>query len=161
MGTRSEAEIDRWYPELLRAYGDAIDHHTVVYPGAIAAVEALRSAGYGVGICTNKPEGLAEQLLQSLGIRSLFGSMIGADTLPVRKPDPEPLFEAIRRAGGAPDRGCLVGDTVTDRETARAAGLPSVLVTFGPAGGDMATLEPEALIGHFDELPEVVARLIG
>ena len=96
-----------------------------------------------------------------LGVRAAFGSLVGADTLPVRKPDPAPLIEAVRRAGGDPARSLLVGDTVTDRATARAAGVPSVLVTFGPGAEDVAALEPEALIGHYDELPGVVARLIG
>jgi phosphoglycolate phosphatase len=123
------------------------------------AVERLKRDGYGVGICTNKPAALAEQLLSNLGVRDAFHSMIGADTLPVRKPDPEPLFEAARRAGGDPAQCMLVGDTDTDRKTAKAAGVPSVLVTFGPAGGDMAALEPEALLDHFDDLPAVVAGL--
>lgn len=154
-------EIDRQYPVLLDAYDQDIDTHTVMYPGAMDAVEALKSAGYGVGICTNKPEGLAETLMTRLGVRDAFASLIGADTLPVRKPDPEPLFEAARRAGGDPALTCLVGDTITDRSTAKAAGVPSILVTFGPSGDDMAALTPEALIDHFDDLPATVDRLFG
>lgn len=155
------AALDHYYPLLLSAYEDAIDVHTVMYPGAMDAVERLKSDGYGVGICTNKPHALAEILLQKLGVRDVFQSMIGADTLPVRKPDPEPLREAARRAGGHPDHCVLIGDSDTDRNTARAAGVPSVLVTFGPAGGDMAALEPEALLDDFADLPDVVRRLIG
>ncbi len=124
------------------------------------AIGALESAGYRIGICTNKPERLAELLLEKLGVRAAFASLVGADSLAVRKPDPEPLREAVRRAGGEPARACLIGDSVTDRETARAAGVPSVLVTFGPSGADMAALAPQALIGHFDELPETVYRLL-
>ena len=94
------------------------------------------------------------------GVREVFGSLVGADTLPVRKPDPEPLFEAARRAGGHPQQCILIGDSDTDRITARAAGVPSVLVTFGPAGGDMAALEPEALLHDYADLPEMAARLL-
>src|SRR6056297_964559 len=155
------AEIDRQYPLLLEAYAADIDTHTVLYPGAMAAVEALVGAQYRVAICTNKPEGLARMLMTRLGVLDAFGALIGADTLPVRKPDPEPLREAVRRAGGDPARCLLVGDTVTDRETSRAAGVPSVLVTFGPGGPGVSDLRPEGLIGHFDELPDVVQRLIG
>jgi phosphoglycolate phosphatase len=155
-----EATIDRYYPVLLEAYGAEIDRHTVLYPGAIAAVAKLKAEGFGVGICTNKPEGLAETLLKRLGVREVFGSLVGADTLPVRKPDPEPLFEAARRAGGHPQRCILIGDSDTDRNTARAAGVPSVLVTFGPAGGDMAALEPEALLHDYADLPDMAVRLL-
>lgn len=157
---RMEETIDRYYPVLLRAYGDAIDVHTQIYPRAMEAVEELKSGGYGVGICTNKPEGLADTLLRSLGVRESFASLVGADTLQVRKPDPQPLYEAVRRAGGAPGQTVLIGDSDTDRNTARAAQVPCVLVTFGPAGGDMAALEPEGLLADYADLPQMVDRLL-
>ena len=160
-GGSTEEMVDAWYPRLLDAYGAAIAVHTRLYPGAMEAVETLKDAGFAVGICTNKPAGLAETLLADLGIRSAFASMIGADTLPVRKPDPAPFRAAVTAAGGDPARACLVGDTETDRETARAARVPSILVGFGPEGPGIARLEPDALIGHFDELPQVAARLLG
>ena len=68
---------------------------------------------------------------------------------------------AVRRAGGDPARSVLIGDTATDRNTARAAGVPSVLVTFGPGDEDVRALAPEATIDHFDELLGVVQRLMG
>lgn len=154
-----EDHIDGQYQTLLDAYAQNIDTHTVMYPGAMDAVEALKSAGYGVGIATNKPEGLAETLMARLGVRDAFASLVGADTLPVRKPDPEHLFEAARRAGGDPALTCLVGDTATDRNTSKAAGVPSILVTFGPSGDDMAALKPEALLHHYADLPQIVDRL--
>ncbi|MCH2068670.1 HAD-IA family hydrolase [Shimia sp.] len=161
LGAMDEAVIVKYYPVLLEAYGGAIAEHTVMYDGAMDAVEVLKSQGYGVGICTNKPEGLADQLLQALGVREAFGALVGADTLPVRKPDPLPLVETAKRLNGDPAQTLLVGDSDTDRSTARAAGVPSVLVTFGPSGEDMAALEPEALLHDYEALPQVVAALIG
>ncbi len=161
VGQFSEAVVEEFYPVLLAAYREGIDSHTVMYPGAMEAVEALKVAGYGVGICTNKPEALAELLMQRLGVRDAFASLVGADTLPVRKPDPAPLFEAARRAGGAPEMCVLIGDSYTDRTTSANAGVPSVLVTFGPAGEDMAALNPEALLHDYADLPGIVAQLIG
>lgn len=161
VGQFEASVVDDYYPILLEAYRGAIDLHTYVYDGAMDAVETLKTQGYGVGICTNKPEGLAELLLTRLGIRDAFGSLVGADTLAVRKPDPEPLREAARRLGGDPAKCVLIGDSDTDRNTARAAGVPSVLVTFGPSGADMAALDPEALLDRFSDLPDVVRHLIG
>ena len=154
------AVLDRYYPMLLDAYEAEIDTHTVFYPGALDAVAALSSAGFKVAVCTNKPEYLARQLLRNMGALDLFGALIGADTLPVRKPDPEPYREAARRAGGDPARGLMVGDTVTDHDTARAAGVPSVLVTFGPNGADMPALAPDALLHDYADLPDMAARLL-
>ena len=150
--------VDQYYPVLLKAYGDAISVHTQVYPGALDAIAELKAEGFAVGICTNKPEALAEQLLQELGLREVFQALIGADTLPVRKPNPEPLYETARRLGA--DQYLLVGDSDTDHNTARAAGVPSVLVTFGPSGEDMAALEPDALLPEYAQLPAIAACLL-
>ena len=152
--------MDQYYPVLLDAYAGAIADHTVLYPGAMETVETLRAEGHGVGICTNKPEALAHQLLTQLGVRDAFGSLVGADTLPVRKPDPAPLFEAVTRLGYARTECVLVGDSDTDRNTAKAAGVPSILVTFGPSGEDMAALAPEALFDDYADLPGIVARFL-
>ncbi|QFT60302.1 Phosphoglycolate phosphatase [Sulfitobacter sp. THAF37] len=153
--------INACYPKLLEAYARDIDTHTTLYPGAMEAVIRLKQAGYRVAICTNKPEELANTLLTRLGVREVFDAMLGADTLAVRKPDPEHLFETARRAGGDPALCMLIGDSDTDRNTARNAGVPCVLVTFGPAGGDMAALAPEALLNHYDDLHDIVVGLVG
>ena len=156
----SDADIDAQFPVVVDAYGKDIATYTTIYPGAREAVSRLRDAGYKVGICTNKPEGLAEQLLAALDFRDVFHSLVGADTLSVRKPDPLPFVEAVMRAGGDPTRAVLVGDTQIDRDTSTNAGAPSILVTFGPGNLDVSTLKPEALLHHFDDLDGIVARLI-
>lgn len=153
------ADVAAQYPRLIAHYEGAICERTTLYPGAAEAVERLRAAGYRTGICTNKPERLTTLLMDRLGARHLFDSLVSADTLPVMKPHPEPYREAVRRAGGEPSRSCLVGDSDTDRATARAAGVPSILVTFGPSGAAMTALEPEALIGSFEELWDAVEGL--
>lgn len=156
----AEALADAGYDALLEAYGRAIDTHTTLYPGAVAAVDRLRTDGHATGICTNKPEGLAVELIARLNLTDRFPAMIGADTLPTRKPDPAPLFETIKRLGGDPARAVLIGDTVTDRKTAAAAGIPCILVTFGPTGRAVEKLEPEALLDHYDDLDHVIAKLL-
>ncbi|SHE48349.1 phosphoglycolate phosphatase [Loktanella atrilutea] len=160
-GRLDEDLVDAQYQPLLDHYGRAISTHTYLYDGAMDAIAALTAAGYRVAICTNKPEALAVQLLTALGVGERFHAMLGADSLAVRKPDPEHLLETVRRAGGDPGMCLLVGDTDTDRKTAHAAGVPSVLVTFGPAGEDMAALNPAALLDHYNDLPRVVRDLIG
>jgi phosphoglycolate phosphatase len=160
LGTGGEPEVEREYERFMDFYTGKVAVHSTMYPGAVAAVERLRAAGIAVGICTNKPGRFAEALLVELGVRDLFDSLVAADTLPVRKPDPAPLVAAVERAGGAVARAMLVGDTETDRATARAAGMPCALVTFGPDGRAVETLEPEGLVEHFDRLDAVVAALL-
>lgn len=157
----SEADIDAGYPLLLAAYRDALAVHTRLYPGAMAAVEALKMAGFAVSICTNKPEALAEALMRELGVRDAFGALIGADTLPVRKPDPAPYIAAVERAGGVVARSMLVGDTETDARTGHAVGVPVALVTFGPEGTAVSRFKPAALLDRYEDLPDLAARLLG
>lgn len=156
----AEAAVDAQYPRLLAAYAEGIDRETRLYPGAVAAVEVLRARGFATAICTNKPEGLAETLMTRLGVRGLFDALVGADTLPVRKPEAAPYVAAVERAGGIVARSMLVGDTETDRRTGIAAGVPVALVTFGPEGRGITRLDPEAVLDHFDDLPELAERLL-
>ncbi|MEO9826588.1 MAG: HAD-IA family hydrolase [Paracoccaceae bacterium] len=161
LGDVDEALVDANYSVLTRHYAENINVKTKLYPGAIEAVEALRTAGYAVGICTNKPAALAESLMQSLGVRDMFGALLGADTLPVRKPDPVHYFETVKRLGGDPKQSLLIGDTETDEKTARNAGVPIVLVEFGPEGPGIERLQPDAMLPEYASLGTIVTRLIG
>ncbi|WP_238941365.1 HAD family hydrolase [Jannaschia sp. Os4] len=158
-GAVDEAVVDRGYRPLLDAYDRDVASETRFYPGALDAVERLLGRGDRVGICTNKPEGLAEKLLAALGVRDRFHSLVGADTLPVRKPDPLHYTETVARAGGDVGRSVLIGDTKTDRDTATAVGVPCVLVTF--AGHDLSGLAAEAMLDDYADLEQVVDGLLG
>jgi len=157
----SEEDINDRYPVFLEHYGDVPDRQSFLYPGVADALGTLRAQGYRTAICTNKAESRARQLVARLGIPDLFGALIGADTLPVRKPDPLPYREAVRRTGGTVGASVFVGDTRTDLETARAAGVAFVLAAFGPEGDSLSRLSPDALLHRYDRLPDVVASLIG
>lgn len=152
---------DEDYPRLLGYYGDSIALHTRLYPGTEAALDQLASDGHRLAVCTNKPAALAEVLLRELGIRDRFAAMIGADTLPVRKPDPRPYQAAVTGAGGTVQQSFLVGDTETDRKTAAAAGVKVALVAFGPEGEGLTRLAPEAMLSHFDDLPALARDWLG
>lgn len=155
-----EALVNALYPRLLEHYACAVAHHTKLYEGAEAAVTALAAAGWRLGICTNKPQRLADLLLAELGVARLFHCVVGADALPVRKPDPRHLTETILRAGGAAGRAVMIGDTTTDREAARAANVPCILVGFGPEGSGVAALAPDGVLAHYDHLADMLEGLL-
>lgn len=160
-GRFSQDRVEEWFPKFLQLYANDIDRCTYMYPGAVDSVRGLRQAGYAVGVCTNKPEALAVDLLARLGVSELFDSLVGADTLTTRKPDVAPYWAAVDGCGGTRDLSLLVGDSTTDRRTAAAANVPCILVTFPPGAEDVHALAPDAVIDHFDELAGAVARLIG
>lgn len=144
---------DEDFPRLVDFYDDGIAVSTRLYDGVEEALDALAADGAILSVCTNKPQALAEKLLAALGIRDRFAALVGADTLPVRKPDPRPYAAAVERAGGTVARSFLVGDTETDLKTARASGVPVTLVGFGPEGPGIARFSPDHILAHFAELP--------
>jgi phosphoglycolate phosphatase len=158
--TPDPAAVETAVPPFLAAYEAAIARETRLFPNAVACLDALAAGGWRLGVCTNKPERLARLLLDALGVGARFGALIGADTLPVRKPDPLALTETVRRLGGALSRTVLVGDTVTDRETARRAGVPCILCRFGYAMEPLELLAAEGEIDDLAETPALAARLI-
>lgn len=154
-----EETVERLYPQVLDAYQRGLCQKTELFPGVLDALDRLKQDGWALGVCTLKPAWLAEPLLEALGVRDYFGAVFGSDSLPYKKPDGRHLTDTIKEAGGDLRRGVLVGDSQTDRDTARNADLPSVLVTFRPAGLDVAAMEPAALLDHYDELNVVLDRV--
>lgn len=149
-GTVSEALIDEGFPLFIGYYQDHICDHSYAWPGVDAALDALAADGVALAICTNKLEALTQRFLGEIGWEGRFASVVGGDTLSVKKPDPLPLVEAIARAGGGP--AAFIGDSITDTDTARNAGVPCIAVSFGFSDRPPAQLGASALIDHFDEL---------
>lgn len=148
----SARDIDRMFDEFLAYYNQHIADESRVFPGVREALERLTDAGCALAVCTNKPEWPARRLLEELDLDGYFGAVVGGDTLKVRKPDPEHLFECVRQLGTPPGRAIMVGDSRTDVDAARAAALPVVAVTFGYTPVPVSTFGPDVLIDHFDEL---------
>lgn len=145
----------------LEHYTENIPGRSLAFPGVDAALARFEAAGWIMAVCTNKYEALSRKLLEALGIASRFAAICGQDTFPFRKPDPRHLVETIRLAGGDPGRAVMVGDSFTDIETARRAGIPVVAVDFGYTDRHVREFEPSRVISHFDELTvEMADRLI-
>ena len=145
------------YPALLRFYEEHICDLTQPYPHVEAAFDALTAQGIEIALCTNKPDRMTRLLLNALGWQERFVTVVAGDTLPVSKPDPAPLALAIERAGGGV--AAFVGDTIVDVETAKAAGVPCIAVSFGFADRRAAALGADRVIDSFDELLPALATL--
>ncbi|MBI1981898.1 MAG: HAD-IA family hydrolase [Methylocystis sp.] len=130
-----------------------------LFPGALAALDRFKAAGFRLAVCTNKPEALARLLLQKLSAADRFAAICGRGSFPMRKPDPRTLWLTIEAADGDPRRAVMIGDSKTDIDTARAAGTPAVAVDFGYTDTPVAAFSPDRVISHFDELWDAVASL--
>jgi phosphoglycolate phosphatase len=119
----------------------------------------LTAAGCTLAVCTNKVERHAVMLLEALDAAERFAIITGRDTFAFHKPDPRHLTETIIRAGGDARRAVMVGDSRTDIDTAKAAGIPVIAVPFGYTDTPVAELDPDLVIEHFDRLPGAVRAL--
>jgi phosphoglycolate phosphatase len=141
-------------------YSAHIAEGTRPFPGVEAALARLAAEGAQLAVLTNKFEGLAVQVIRTLRLEAHFATIVGADTLAVRKPDPESYFETVRRAGGIAGRSVMVGDSPTDVATARAAQVPMIGVTFGYTPVPPTEFGADALIDHFDALDDALGALL-
>jgi 2-phosphoglycolate phosphatase len=146
---------EAWVAPFLAAYADAIAVESRLFPGMHDVLAALEADGACWGIVTNKPEGLARALVQGLGLGARCAVLVGGDTLPQRKPDPQPLWFACDQLGVDARHAVYVGDDARDIEAARAAGMRSVAAAWGyrdPGeriedwGADLVLDQPAALL---------------
>lgn len=127
------------------------------YPGALEALKRLAIQGHRLGLCTNKPVKLAQAILEECSIADFFEAVLGGDSLPVRKPDPQHLLATVEKLGGGP--AIFVGDSEIDAETAERAALPFLLFTGGYAKRPVAEIPAAARFDHHDALARHIADL--
>ncbi|AJA08444.1 phosphoglycolate phosphatase [Sphingopyxis fribergensis] len=145
-----DGAVERLYPELLHFYEAHIAVHSRPFPGVVAALDRLDALGVRTAVVTNKAEHLARVLLGEFDLADRMATIIGGDTLGVRKPSPEPIHAMTQQCGGG--RVVFVGDSIYDVMAAKNAGVPSVAVSFGFLDRPAEELGADHVIDHFDEL---------
>ena len=134
-------------------YSAASSVLTRPYPNLMAALEALAAAGYAMGVCTNKPEAPARDILRDLDMERFFTAVVGGDTLSVKKPDPAPLHRAFEMLGAT--ETLYVGDSEVDAATAHSAGIGFALFTEGYRKVPVENLPHRAAFADFAALPGI------
>lgn len=113
-------------------------------------LQSLRDAGFRLGICTNKPHALTQQILQILELDGIIEVALGADAVPACKPDPGHLLAVADRMGLADGSWAYVGDTNVDKATADATRATFFVVPWG-GGGDV-DVGPEQRLTRISDL---------
>ncbi len=153
--------LERLFEDFLLIYAEDVASDSHLFDGALAAMDALTREGYALGVCTNKPILHTRLILDHFGISDRFAAIAGRDSFPFHKPDPRHLTLTIEAAKADPARAVMIGDSLTDIATARAAGIPCICVPFGYTDVAIETLSPDLVIRHFDALPAAVRQMLG
>ncbi|MEM8983381.1 MAG: phosphoglycolate phosphatase [Pseudomonadota bacterium] len=146
-------------PTFMRHYALTNARDAAPFPGVTETLAELTRRQRKLGCVTNKPERFAREILEKSGLAAQFGVLIGGDTLPVRKPEPLPVTTAMETLGGAAAETWMVGDSMTDMDAARNAGVNSAWVPFGyHQGATVSELAPTEALTEFTDLLAIDAR---
>jgi phosphoglycolate phosphatase len=135
---------------------------TRLFPGVADAVASLDGAGYRLAVCSNKPRGFTDKLLEHFKIVTHFAAVLGPEDVARPKPAPDMLLTALPRLGVTAAEALYVGDMVVDIQTARAAGLHVWVVPTGSDKRDvLAAAAPDRVLHDLHELPGLLGAAAG
>ncbi|HEY6872577.1 MAG TPA: HAD-IA family hydrolase [Geobacteraceae bacterium] len=124
-------EIEKGLKVFLDYNNAHIADKTTLYPGVRETLDKLRADGMRLAVISNKNVLLCRRLLDLLGVGGYFADVLGADSLPSRKPSPEPVFKLLHDFGVAPGEAVMVGDSINDVAAGKGAGVITVGCTYG------------------------------
>jgi phosphoglycolate phosphatase len=153
----TEPEIPPLTEIFLAHYRSHICEGSRLFPGVAETLASLKQGGARLGILTNKPQELTDLLLPRLGIEHLFQAIYGAGRKAYTKPDPRIFHDVVGDLGGG--AAVMMGDSVTDLNTARAAQAPCILFSHGYTPVPAASLGADRVLDDFTQLPDALAAL--
>lgn len=145
-GVADRVRVDAVLETLDRHYGDTTGTMAAPYEGAHEALTKLTTAGVKLACVTNKESRHALRVLQVTDLGRYFDLTIGGDSLPEKKPHASVLRHVVTRLNGDVRRTAHVGDSSTDVEAARNAGVAAWAVPYGyNAGSPIADAQPQKI----------------
>ncbi len=148
--------------EYIERYAERLCVESSVFAGLDPLLERLEQAGCPWGVVTNKPEHLTNPLLEQLGLTNRMVCAISGDTLPVRKPEPEPLLLGCDIAGIEVHRSIYVGDAARDIEAGLRAGAATIAAGYGYIVEDDDPREwgADVIAVDTEELAQIVLKAV-
>ena len=113
-----------------------------------------------MGICTNKQDHLAIDLLKKINVYNYFEYVAGSNTFDYCKPDPRHLTNVVDIMQGELAKSLMIGDSETDSATAKAAGIPFILLEDGYTEKKVSEIPHEHLIKDFIDIQKIILSYI-
>ncbi|MEH2921828.1 phosphoglycolate phosphatase [Samsonia erythrinae] len=142
-----------------RYYAQTVESGSALFPQVKETLANLAQQGFPMAIVTNKPTPFVAPLLAGLGIGEYFSLVIGGDDVTMKKPHPAPLYLVLGKLGLRAGELLFVGDSRNDILAAKAAGCPSVGMTYGYNYGEaIERSQPEVVLDRFADILPLIGR---
>ena len=151
-----EKRIEEMLKIFLLHYTHNIDDDSVLFNNVKNVLEFLKNNGIKLAVCTNKMERLSNILLEKLNVLHMFDYLVGGDSLSKSKPDPFPLLNICEKLNIETSNSIMIGDSVTDLNAGKGAGMPVVLVSYGYTDNKDIYNKADLVINDFSQLKELV-----
>jgi len=153
------ARLEALFDFFLADYASHVAAASRPFPGVVETLAALQAEGVRMAVLTNKPQEPTALLIAALGLERYFGAVFGQGKRPYLKPDPRLFQDVLTELGGR--EAIMIGDSITDVETARAAGVKVILMSYGYTPQPAASLGADLVLDDFRAVPAAARRLLG
>ena len=146
--------------EFIDYYGKNIAVESKLIPGVLDFLKWCKNNNISMAVCTNKTEHLAVDLLKKIKVYDFFEYVAGHNTFDYCKPDPRHLTNVIEIIQGELNKSIMIGDSETDSESAKAAGLPFILLEDGYTDKSINEIYHNHLIKDFNGIERIINKYI-
>lgn len=151
--------LEPCYKRYLEHLQETSVNESVLFPNVQDTLKLLQNSSYLMGICTNMPEKKANILVDRFQLAPFFKSVVGGDTIPVKKPDAGHVLYTIETCGGSASKAILIGDDYTDLKAAHSAGVTCILVEYGYSKRPLSEMHPDLIAKEFKDIPASLEKL--
>lgn len=153
--TLSQTDIQAAEQLFLAAYEALDESQTTAYPEVSSGLKKLNDAGFTLALVTNKPIRFVPQIIEHFGWSPLFSKLTGGDSLPQKKPDPEPLLHTCQALNIDPNHAVMIGDSINDILAGKNAGIDTIGLSYGyNYGQDIRDCNPNFAFDDFKALTD-------
>jgi len=146
--------------EFINYYGKNIANESKLINGVLDFLKWCKKNNISMGVCTNKPDYLAIDLLKKINVYNYFEYVAGSNTFDYRKPDPRHLTNMLEIMQGDLDKSLMIGDSETDSATAKAADIPFILLDNGYTEKKPCEIPHTHLIKDFVGIEKIISSYL-
>jgi len=141
-------------------YGKNIAVESKLIKGVLEFLNWAKKNNISMGVCTNKQEHLAISLLKQIKIYDYFEYVAGSNTFDYCKPDPRHLTDVIEIMQGDIKKSLMIGDSETDAESSKAAGIPFILLEDGYTEKKVSEIYHDDLVKDFVNIEQIISKYL-